>query len=1290
MSKGGNNMNQKKNTARQWTTLCLFGGLTVGAMSAQAADNNPALKALFDQANYWHEKSHDDLAKESLRKVLMVDANNTQAMYLMALWAQQSGDVKTAAQWRERLASVSPQDPNLQALDNAKQLQQVPRGQLDLARQQARSGNIPAALNTWNTMFKGGEPPQSLAPEYYLTMAGDKSLYPQAVSGLRQIVTQYPQDNAARIALGKVLTYQESTRREGIDILQNMASGSKDADAALRQALLWLGPRAGDEPYYQTFLQRHPQDTDVQNYYRTNIGGAAKGQGFEALNSGNTDAARSQFEQVLQANPEDADALAGMGYIAQRRGDYTAAAQYLNRAASLGGDQSAERKQQADDAAFYGQLAAAQNALKQGDMNQALSLSAPLTQQSGERGIAAKLFRADVQRRNKNYAEAEQTLRSVLAEQADNASARENLYYVLRDQNKTAEAQTVLRTLPASLQARLQPRGSGGNSADPIRRQAQQAVASGDPQRAIALLEQGVARYPSDPWLRLDLARQLQKQGRSAEATNLMAPAFRPGASNTQLYSAALFASENNGWQQAQTLLSRIPASSQNSEMRELAQRVNYNLQMTTAERYLAQGDTVAAANTLKALASRPPQTPADAGKLARMLAESGDLSGAVTVVRDNMRRGVQGNAGDYADQIAVLNQAGLTSEAQSWLANPQLRARSTPTQLANIQQGYVINEADRLREQGNYAAAYDKLIRAMQSDPQNTDLMFAMARLYQSGKMNKEAGVVYDYLMTRDTPQQDARVGAIDVALAEGKTDRARQLAAGLRSNDTPDRLLLQARVAEAQGNHQQAMSYLRSARGKLLGLQGAGGSGAPTLGGLALADNPFAATASRAQPASPSVYGQAMPWQVAQLGRNPQTAPPGAIRSDIPVESAQAGTLRQVDNMIEQLTEKTATWARGSVSARGRDGESGLSKLTEVKAPLQWSTVPFGDSRFDINVTPVSLNAGSASQQSSTRFGTGALIQGEVAQGIYNASTTTPPTRPDLDTLTVPSQGSQKASGVEVGMALTGDQYKIDVGSTPLGQDLNTVVGGVQWSPQLTDYLKLILTGERRAVMDSLLSYVGVEDKYSGKRWGQVTKNGGSAQLSYDNGDAGFYAGFGLYNYLGENVPSNNNVTGTAGVYIRPFYAEDRELKTGISMTYMDFSKNLSYFSYGQGGYFSPQDYVSVSFPVDYSQTFDNWKMSVGASLGYQSYTQDKSAYFPGDKRLQSQLEDYVANGFAKEAYYSGNSENGLGYNLRAAADYKINKDMTIGGQVGYDTFGDYNESTAQLYFRYLLGNN
>jgi predicted Zn-dependent protease len=141
-----------------------------------------------------------------------------------------------------------------------------------------------------------------------------------------------------------------------------------------------------------------------------------------------------------------------MGYIAQRSGDYKAAAQYLNRAASQGGDASEERKNQAADAAFYGQLAQAQQALKEGNISQALALSSPLAQESGERGTAGKLFRAAVLRQNKDFAQAEQTLRGILNDQPQNAPARENLYYVLRDQNKTEEAQAMLRTLPASLQ----------------------------------------------------------------------------------------------------------------------------------------------------------------------------------------------------------------------------------------------------------------------------------------------------------------------------------------------------------------------------------------------------------------------------------------------------------------------------------------------------------------------------------------------------------------------------------------------------------------------------------------------------------------------------------------------------------------------------------------------------------------------------------------------------------------------------------------------------------------------
>ncbi|MDU7372809.1 MAG: cellulose synthase subunit BcsC-related outer membrane protein, partial [Klebsiella michiganensis] len=736
------------------------------------------------------------------------------------------------------------------------------------------------------------------------------------------------------------------------------------------------------------------------------------------------------------------------------------------------------------------------------------------------------------------------------------------------------------------------------------------------------------------------------------------------------------------------------PPASQTSQMRDLHQRVNYNLQLATAEGYLAQGNSVAASNTLRAMAATPPKAPADVGKLARLLAQSGDVTTAVSLVRNNINGGISGNAGDYADQVTVLNQAGLTNEAQRLLTNPQLQASSTPTQLASIRNGYVINDADRLREQGNYAAAYDKLMGAMQSDPQNTDLMFAMARLYQSGKMNKEAGVVYDYLMTRDTPTQDARSGAIDVALSAGDNDRAAQLAGGLRPDNSPDRLLLLARVAESQGHHQQAMTYLRSARGD----------------------------------------GSTLP---------------GIQRTDLPVETAQTRMLRQVDTMMETLQEKTGTWLQGGMEVRGRDGESGTSKLTEIKTPLTWSSSPFGDSRFDFTVTPITLNAGTATGDAWRRYGANPLSNAvsnmistatseqaaiaamtdterttyfannpgaETLSGLgtlnasdFNATTSSgmenlaklgaydsgqvasylasSNLKPNVDRASG-STDSQKANGVALALALSGDEYRVDIGSTPLGQDLNTVVGGVKWSPKLTNYLSLIFTGERRSLTDSLLSWVGLKDSYSGKTWGQVTKNGGTLQLSYDDGDAGFYVGGGGYSYLGQNVASNTSINANAGVYLRPYHDEYRQLQTGLSMSYMDYSKNLSYFTYGQGGYFSPQNYVSVSLPVSLTEKYDNWTMKLGGSVGYQSYSQDKSAYFPTNAEWQQTLETAVSNGFAKEAYYSATSKSGIGYTLRAGADYKVNKQMTLGGQVGYDTFGDYNESTAGLYIRYMLG--
>lgn len=60
--------------------------------------------------------------------------------------------------------------------------------------------------------------------------------------------------------------------------------------------------------------------------------------------------------------------------------------------------------------------------------------------------------------------------------------------------------------------------------------------------------------------------------------------------------------------------------------------------------------------------------------------------------------------------------------------------------------------------------------------------------------------------------------------------------------------------------------------------------------------------------------------------------------------------------------------------MDVRGRDGESGTSKLTELRTPLTGHPRRLA-TRADFTVTPVSLNAGTASGDAWRRYGANPL---------------------------------------------------------------------------------------------------------------------------------------------------------------------------------------------------------------------------------------------------------------------------------------------------------------------------
>jgi thioredoxin-like negative regulator of GroEL len=1122
--------------------------------------------------------------------------------------------------------------------------------------------------------------------------------------------------------------------------LAAIAPSSNDADQSLKQALLWLAPQPSDKALYDAYLQRHPADKAVAAHYQQNLIGAEKGAGFAELNKGDLGGAKNQFASVLASNPHDGDALAGMGFAAMRSADFSQAESYLTEAAKQGGPQSAQWAALAQDAAFYGSLAKAKQAVGAGRLDEALALTAPLTKATGDKGNAVMLFRADVARRKGDFPAAEQAYRGLLAQNAKNNDAKLGLYYLLLQQhNKGKEAEQVLQSLPANLRPKIM-RPAPGVNVEPLRKQAALALQSNDSPRALTLLQQALDKQPANPWVRLDMANILYKQGQELQAQTLISPLLQMGASADSLYAAAIFASERNDWLNVSTLLARIPTAKQSREMRQLAEVAAVNQQRTSAENYLREGNTTGAAVILRQLAQKPPTEPAALGELAKDLLAVGDTTTAVQLVRDNMRLGVKGNAGEYAAQIAVLNQAGLSQEADAWLNNPALLAKSSAKDLSQLRNGGVINEADKLRLQGQYGAAYDKLIAALQSDPQNTDVMLAMGRLYQSGQMNKEAGQVYNYLLSRNSLNQDARAGAAGVALAEGDVSRAKQLLSGLPATKTPDQLLLAARVAEADGNYSQTMTLLREAKSRLSGVKASAGSGQALIGGLMLADNPFAAETAIATNASapPSAYGEVLPWQVAA---------PGLVNSSWHLSSATVKdpVLQQIEQLMDDVQNKIATWVQGSLAMRDNSsGENGLSNITEIRSPITISGMPMDKGRVTFDVTPVLLNAGAAAESANRRFGTGALQQAQAVQAATQASIiasqnsiaaaqqadlsyqeihatrdqvcsintlsaecnaatladaqayaikqqldgqVTQPQRFNPNDFYADSAGQQQETGVELALALSGDSYRVDLGSTPLGAGSHALVGGVKWSPKLSQHSTLDVALERRTVTDSLLSYVGAEDAVTGKKWGAVTKNGGSLNLGFDDGIVGAYGGAGYYSYLGDNVASNKSVNAQLGAYVRPYKDDQSELKVGVNANYMNFDNNLSYFSYGQGGYFSPQDYISISLPVEYTQKQDNVTYLLGGTVGYQSYHNKESDYFPNDPDLQSQLAGLVSQGYGTEATYTAEDKSGIGYSLKAGGTYKVTPSMLIGGQLGYDTFGNYSESTALLYFKYLL---
>lgn len=352
----------------------------------------------------------------------------------------------------------------------------------------------------------------------------------------------------------------------------------------------------------------------------------------------------------------------------------------------------------------------------------------------------------------------------------------------------------------------------------------------------------------------------------------------------------------------------------------------------------------------------------------------------------------------------------------------------------------------------------------------------------------------------------------------------------------------------------------------------------------------------------------------------------------------------------------ERGATLMAGAVYRR-RSGEAGLGRLSDKQIPIE-ARIPLGEGRLVLGVTPTELDAGTLATDpaSAGRFGGGAP-----AAQLQSLGAVAPP-------------GAQNARGVGLSVGFASDQLDVRIGTTPIGFAVTNVIGNVTYSGQFANDVSLKADLSRRPVTDSLLSFAGTRDPRTGIEWGGVVATGGRLDLARDFGSHGIYGYGSAHSITGKNVTSNTRYELGAGTYVPVLRSADSALTMGVNLDLLSYDKNLSRFTHGQGGYFSPQRYASLTFPLDWSGRDRRLSWRLNASIGVQSFREDP-------------VTDSAAGGTPLLAA-SGTRRTGVAYNVAAIVEYQIAPQLFLGGALGFSNARDYRQFTGNAYLRYVFG--
>ncbi|WP_245641710.1 cellulose synthase subunit BcsC-related outer membrane protein [Paraburkholderia bannensis] len=1260
------------------------------APSAQAAQ-------LLSAARMWMAKNRPDVAQSLVKKALLFDPQQPDVLALQGEVALRMNQPADAAKVLVQLKKIAPNAPATLELADAYRIATTDKNELAEIRLLANSGKSDEAAARMKKLFPNGAPQGALARDYYRIMAGTAAGRPQVIDELRARLKRNPGDSASALTLGDLLTDRASTRMEGLNLIygvyQRQDSNRADALERWRRALASAGR---DDPayyvWYQRYLQEVPDDADTQQTVADlakklgpkgvaqanaaaasgkpyivasagNSGGngggsaaprpagpgsAARNRGLAQLQRGDLKDAETSLETAQRANPNDGETLGALGLVRMREGRQDEARELFARALKLDPDNAGKWRSLEKTADIWGTIGRARTANAQGKPQEGEALARQALKLDPGNSDATRIL-ADSLIAQKKWSEAEALLRPLVEAKKPDMGALRSLVTVLRETHRDSEIDPLITATA--------PRLTGSDAelkrlrADLLSIQADQLLAENHKSPAIAKLEEAVRLTPDDAWTRFTLARQYRDLGLPALGRQVMEDGLKVSQAPDMRYATALYLNSVDDVDGAAAQLDAIPVAQRSDGMRELIGNLKAQKLLVQARQLIAQGKDDEAramldAAAASATAANDPQMLASVGrewialgepdkglKLVQdwLAAHPSDEAANGVRVRYGELLGAANRDDEWAKWIDTTRaQPGLTDEQRASLDDQELRlaVRATDRQIA----------AGDLRDAQRTLDAVPERLKS------NRRWLLEQADLLEARGDYKGAVASAQKVLATNPSDPDARLTIARQYERMGRNAQAAQLVRDVLA-DTPeddvDTRLAVARRFTAQGLNQDAQDVVDPLRARY-------------------PDRSDITTQAGRVAQSRGDYDEA-----ASLYRTSQTQEQAEGEQPDPSDGLTSAA-RALQGLEDRKQGQIATeWYQSNLS-----GDSGISELHATEVPL-YVRIPDGyTGHYFFHADTVYLNAGTLPAndlQAAYQYGKIAAL-GNTGLSPSNQTAT----------------GVALAAGYEYNRANT--NWRADIGSTPIGFPITSVLGGLLYRYDFP-HASLSVDVSRRAMTSSLVSYAGGRDPVTGETWGGVVRNSVTVRGAQDFGPGTLFTSVGYGLLTGSNVQTNQELRVRSGYGLTVWQRPDQTVSSGLTINFWKYSKNEHFYTFGNGGYYSPQSYLSFGIPLDWTGRYNKLSWEIDGSVGVSFTNEDRSAYFPTNAALQSEAATYMAANGLGSPYFGGGSGGGFSYAVEAALEYRVTPHFTVGGRFRLDRSRDYAPNVGLLYLRYFF---